>query len=31
VIDDLRALEVDGLAPREALNALYELKGKLGD
>ncbi|HUP59549.1 MAG TPA: DNA mismatch repair protein MutS [Thermoanaerobaculia bacterium] len=29
VIDALRALEVDGLAPREALNALYELKGKL--
>ena len=30
VIDALRALEIDALAPRDALNALYELKQKLG-
>jgi DNA mismatch repair protein MutS len=29
IIDTLRALEVDSLTPRDALNALYELKQKL--
>ncbi|HYC58311.1 MAG TPA: DNA mismatch repair protein MutS [Thermoanaerobaculia bacterium] len=29
IIDTLRALDVDTLAPRDALNALYELKQKL--
>jgi DNA mismatch repair protein MutS len=30
IIDALRSLEVDTLSPRDALNALYELKQKLG-
>jgi len=30
IIDALRELEVDSLSPRDALNALYELKQKLG-
>jgi DNA mismatch repair protein MutS len=29
VIDALRALDIDTLAPRDALNALYEMKNKL--
>ena len=29
VIDALRAIDVDALAPRDALNALYDLKRKL--
>jgi DNA mismatch repair protein MutS len=31
IIDALRTLDIDSLAPREALNALYELKRKLGE
>jgi len=31
VIDALRALEIDALAPRDALNALYEMKQRLKD
>jgi DNA mismatch repair protein MutS len=30
IIDALRALDVDTLSPRDALNALYELRTKLG-
>ena len=31
IIDALRELDVDSMAPRDALNALYELKQKLGE
>ncbi len=31
IIDSLRELDIDSLAPRDALNALYELKKKLGE
>lgn len=30
IIDALRELDIDSMAPRDALNALYELKQKLG-
>jgi DNA mismatch repair protein MutS len=30
IIDALRTIDVDTLSPRDALNALYELKKKLG-
>jgi DNA mismatch repair protein MutS len=30
IIDALRELDIDAMAPREALNALYELKQRLG-
>jgi len=31
VVDALRSIDIDGLSPREALDALYALKGKIGD
>jgi DNA mismatch repair protein MutS len=30
IIDTLRAIDIDALSPRDALNALYELRKKLG-
>ena len=31
VVEELRGLDVDAMTPRDALNALYELKKKVGD
>ena len=31
IVEELRGLDVDVMTPRDALNALYELKKKIGD
>jgi len=31
MVEELRGLDVDAMTPRDALNALYELKKKVGD